>query len=570
MTIRRVLRFMQSLTFVGTVAALVLCASSLAACTAAFAGTNVNNVETAVEAAAAASLDQVPQTLQQFAGQITALDAQLEQARRVEASLQQALPAQAVAGVTEQLQQLADQAQPEDGQTLQLDVQLEPALNLLDSAARSANQLDQTLDDIDRVARLAPTLSHSLNNRSDLVESLNSLPSPDGSNDVDYLLDPTPYLQSFALSVEAFQDWAAALGSPFAGSATSDNTPTLDLAPYMLAALEFMAGTETTLAQFNAALTAFLQTGQLGPDIAGATRMGTEFVESLGALDVQRTDLDQVGPFLEAVPAHGAALLLQAQQATTRLETAAGTGQAQQVDIPVAAALDILGRIARSSGQAPHLVEETLQPAPELADAIGQRERASVALMQLSGTLDELNRALVLQPDQQQAIVHATALVQSWAIRASGLYPEAAMDFRAVAHLDPQIDTLAGLLNQVELELQELGSALIGFDQAFRDAPELADVIVSQVGAGVNPVLSLEAKNLLHQLLGLDSEQQQSLAHAVMLIQAWVAEASTLFPEARPRHGSGVGSRTAGRRPRRVAEPGGTASATTGFSLDRR
>ncbi len=542
MTIRRALRLMQSLTFVGTVAALVLCASSLAACTASFAGANVNQVETAVEAAAAASLEQVPQTLQQFAGQITTLDAQLEQARRVEAGLQQALPAQAVTGVTEQLQQLADQAQPEDEQALQLDVQLEPALNLLDSAARSANQLDQALDDLDRVARLAPNLSRSLNDRSGLVKSLNSLPTPDGSNDVEYLLDPTPYLQSFALSVEAFQDWVAALGSPFAGSATSGHSPTLDLAPYMLAALEFMAGTETTLAQFNAALTAFLQAGQLGTeDIAGATSMGTEFVESLaqslGALDVQRTNLDQVGPFLEAVPGHGAALLLQVQQATTGLETATDTDHVQQVDVPVAAALDIMGRIARSSGQVGQtrrLVEETFQLAPELADAIGQRERASVALMQLSGTLDELNRALVLQPDQQQAIVHATALVQSWAIQASSLYPEAVMDFRSVAHLDPQIDTLAGLLNQVELELQELSSALMGFDQAFRNAPELADFIVAQADAGVNPSLSLEGLNLLNQLLELDPEQQQSLAHAVMLMQARVVEASTLFPAAMP------------------------------------
>ena len=541
MIIRRALRLMQSLTFVGTVAALVLCASSLAACTASFAGANVNKVETAVEAAAAASLDQVPQTLQQFAGQVTTLDAQLEQARRVEAGLQQTLPAQAVAGVTGQLQQLADQAQPEDGRTLQLDVQLEPALNLLDSAAHGANQLDQALDDLDRVARLAPNLSRSLNDHPILGESLNSLPTPDGSNDVEYLLDPTPYLQSFALSVEAFQDWAAALGSPFAGSATSDNTPTLDLAPYMLAALEFMAGTETTLAQFNAALTAFLQAGQLGTDIADATRMGTEFAESLaqslGALDGQQTNLEQVGPFLEAVPAHGAALLLQAQQATTGLETAAGTGHVQQVGIPVAAALDIMGRIARSSeqvGQTRRLVEETSQLAPELAEAIGQRERASVALMQLSGTLDELNRALVLQPDQQQAIAHAAALVQSWAIQASGLYPEAVMDYRTAAHLDPRIDTLAGLLNQVELELKELSSALIGFDQAFQDAPELADVIVSQAGAGVNPALSLAVLNLLNQLLLLDPEQQQSLVHAVMLMQAWVAEASTLFPEAVP------------------------------------
>ncbi len=536
MTIRRALRLMQSLTFVGTVAALVLCASSLAACTASLAGVNVNQAETAVEAAAAASLDQVPQTLQQVAGQITTLDSQLEQVRSVEASLQQARPAQAVAGVAEQLQQLADQAQREDGRPLQLDVQLEPALNLLDSAARRANQLDRTLDDIDRVASLAPNLSRSLNSRPSLVESVNSLPTPGGINDVDYLIDPTPYLQSFALSVEAFQDWAAALGSPFAGSATSDNTPTLDLAPYMLAAFEFMAGTETTLIQFNAALTAFLQAGQLGTDIAGATRMGTEFAESLaqslGTLDVQRTDLDQVGPFLEAVPAQGATLLLQAQQATKRLETATGTGQMQQVDIPVAAALDIMGRIARNSGQAGHLVEETLQLTPELANAIGQRERASVALMQLSGTLEALNRALVLQPDQQQAIIHATALVQSWAIQASGLYPEAVIDFRAAAHLDPQIDTLAGLLDQVELELQELSSALIGFDQAFRDAPELADVIVSQVGAGVNPALSSEALNLLNQLLVLDPDQQQALAHGVMLMQAWVAEASTLFPDA--------------------------------------
>ena len=538
MIIRRILRLMQSLTFVGTVAALVLCASSLAACTAFFAGANVNKVETAVEAAAAASLDQVPQTLQRFAGQITALDSQLEQARSVEASLQPVLPAQAVAGVTEQLQQLADQVQPEDGQTLQLDVELEPALNLLDSAVRSANQLDQALDDIDRVARLAPNLSHSLNDRPSLVKSLNSLPTPGGANDVDYLIDPTPYLQSFALSVEAFQDWTVALGGPFAASATSDNTPTLDLAPYMLAVLEFMAGAETTLVQFNAALTAVLQSGQLGTDIAGATRMGTEMAESLaqslGALDVQQTDLDQVGPFLEAVPAHGAALLLQAQQAATRLETVTGTGQARQVDVPVATALDIMGRIARNSGQAGqarHLVEETLQLAPELADAIGQRERTSVALLQLSGTLEDLNRALVLQPDQQLAIAHATALVQSWAIQASGLYPEAIFDFRAAAHLDPRIDTLAGLINQVELELQELSSALTGFDQAFRDAPELADAIVSQVSAGVNPALSLEALNLLSQVLVLDPEQQQTLAHTVPVLQAWIAEASTPFPE---------------------------------------
>ena len=541
MIIRRALRLMQSLTFVGTVAALVLCAPSLAACTTSFAGANVNKVETAVEAAAAASLDQVPQTLQQFAGQITTLDSQLEQARSVEASLHPALPAQAVAGVTEQLQQLADQAQPEDGQTLQLDVQLEPALNLLDSAARSASQLDQALDDIDRVARLAPNLSHLLNDRPSLVGSLNLLPAPGGSNDVDYLIDPTPYLQSFALSVETFQDWAAALGGPLAVSATSDNTPTLDLAPYMLAVLEFVAGTETTLAQFNTVLTTFLQAGLLGTDIAGATRMGTEFAESLaqslGALDVQRTDLYRMGPFLEAVPAHGAALLLQAQQATTRLETAAGTGQVQQVDVPVAAALDIMGRIARNSekaGQTRLLVEETLQLTPELANAIGQRERVSVALMQLSGTLEDLNRALVLQPGQQQAIAHATALVQSWAIQASGLYPEAIMDFRAAAHLDPRIDTLAGLLHQVELELQELSSTLIGFDQAFRDAPELANVIGSQVGAGINPALSSEALNLLNQLLVLAPDQQQALAHAVMLMPAWVAEASTLFPGAVP------------------------------------
>jgi hypothetical protein len=149
------------------------------------------------------------------------------------------------------------------------------------------------------------------------------------------------------------------------------------------------------------------------------------------------------------------------------------------------------------------------------------------------------------------------------------------MDFRAVAHLDPQIDTLAGLLNQVELELQELSSALMGFDQAFRDAPEWADVIVSQAGSGINPTLSVEALDLLNQLLVLDPEQQQSLAHAVMLMQAWVAEASTLFPEALPATAPALDlepqvaalAALLSQAEPRVAEPGGTTIATAGFSL---
>ena len=73
---------------------------------------------------------------------------------------------------------------------------------------------------------------------------------------------------------------------------------------------------------------------------------------------------------------------------------------------------------------------------------------------------------------------------------------------------------------------------MTGVDQALRNAPALAAFLAFQIDAGIDPAQSLEALNVLHQMLVLDPEQQQALARAVPLIQAWVAEASTPFPEA--------------------------------------
>jgi hypothetical protein len=88
------------------------------------------------------------------------------------------------------------------------------------------------------------------------------------------------------------------------------------------------------------------------------------------------------------------------------------------------------------------------------------------------------------------------------------------------------------LLSQAEPQLRQLDSALPSVDQTLQRVPGLATLIASQINAGVDPVPTLEALNVLHQMLVLDPEQQQTLARAVPLIQAWVAEASTPFPEA--------------------------------------
>ena len=198
MTTRRALRLVKILTLTATVSALVLAATSLAACTVPLAGPDVRQVETAVDVATTAALNRLPQALQQVAGQINTLDTQLEQARNVGPNLQETVPAQAAAAVSEQLQDLAEQTLPADSstlnganQTLQLDIQLDPALNLLDSATRGASQLERALDDINTVERVAQGLTAPLNDLPDLSGNLAALPA----NGTGYLIDPTPHLQ---------------------------------------------------------------------------------------------------------------------------------------------------------------------------------------------------------------------------------------------------------------------------------------------------------------------------------------------------------------------------------------
>ena len=534
MTIRRALRLMQVLTLSGTVATLVLSAWVLVACTTSLAGPSVTRVETAVNAT---DLERLPQALQQMAGQLTTLDSQLEQARAAEPALQETLPVQAVVDAAAQVQQLAAQVPESSDATRQLDIELDPALNLLDTAARGASQLDKALDDIDRVARLAPTLANPLNNHPVLDDSLDQHLLPGRADGTDYFIDPTPYLESFALRVQSAQDWAGALAGQWNLSGTSDDAPALDLAPYMLAVLEFLAGAETSLAQFTAVLSVFASDGRLGPEIADATRTGTEFaatlIQSLEALDGQRNTLAEVGPFLQSVPLQGTGLLAQAPQATANDGLAAVPGQVRQPDLPVATVLEIMGRFARAAGQvdpAHHLVDQAVQHAPDLAKALDHGERASAALMQLAGTLEELNGALVLQPGQQQAIANSTAVVQAWAIQAASLYPEAVFDVSAVAHLDPRVERITALLNLVDLEMRELSSALAGFNQAFQDSSVLADIIMAQAGTAIEPTPSLEALSAANQVLALHPDQQQAAALISALIQAWAADASSLAP----------------------------------------
>ena len=539
MTTRRALRLVKILTLTATVSALVFAATSLAACTVPLAGPDVRQVETAVDVATTAALNRLPQALQQVAGQINTLDTQLEQARNVGPNLQETVPAQAAAAVSEQLQDLAEQARPADSstlnganQTLQLDIQLDPALNLLDSATRGASQLERALDDINTVERVAQGLTAPLNDLPDLSGNLAALPA----NGTGYLIDPTPHLQSFALSVEALQHWAGALSSQYVRPGTADDAPVLDLAPYISAVMSFLAGAEINLVRFNAALAVFAQAGQLVPDLAGTTRAESEFAgslaQSLAVADNQLTALDAVAPFLQSI--QDSALLLQAHQATTALNAVAGSSQPRQLDMPVAEALDILGRIARNTGrieQAGQLGDHATQLAPALGEAVAHREQASAALMQLSATLDELNHALSLQPDQQRAVAHASALVQAWVIQTAGLYPEAVVDFEAAAHLDPKINELAALLDQVDLEMQALGSALTAFDEAFRAAPSLVGAATSQTDAGVDQILLVwEILSALNQTLELDPGQQQALANAVSLLQTWATDASSQFP----------------------------------------
>ena len=540
MTTRRALRLVKILTLTATVATLVFSATSVAACTVPLARPDVRQVETAVDVAAAAALDRLPQALQQVAGQINTLDTQLEQARNVGPNLQETMPAQTAAAVSGQLQDLAEQARPADSSTLngtrqvlQLDIQLDPALNLLDSATRGASQLERALDDIDTVERVAQGLTAPLNDLSDLSGNLAALPA----NGTGYLIDPTPHLQSFALSVEALQHWAGALSSQYVRPGTVDDAAVLDLAPYISAVMSFLTGAETNLARFNAALAVFAQAGQLVPDLAGTTGVGSELADSLAqslaVADNQPTALDAVAPFLQSI--QDSALLLQAHQATTALNAVAGSSQPRQLDMPVAEALDILGRIARNTGrleQAGQLGGHAAQLAPALGEAVAHREQASAALMQLSATLDELNHALSLQPDQQQAVAHASALVQAWAIQTADLYPEAVVDFEAAAHLDPRIDELAGLLEQVDLEMQALSSALTAFDEAFRATPGLVGAATSQTGTGVDQILLVwEILSALNQALELDPGQQQAMADAVSLLQTWAVDASSQFPE---------------------------------------
>ena len=537
MTTRRALRLMKLLTLAATISALVFSATSLAACTVSLAGPDVQQVESAVDVAAAAALDRLPQALQQVAGQINTLDTQLEQARNV----QDALPPQSVAAVSGQLQNLVEQAVPADGSTLngssqalQFDIQLDPALNLLDSATRGASQLEQALDDSDMVERVAQGLSAPLNDLPDLSENLGAL----SVHSTGYLFDPTPHLQSFALSVEALQHWAGILSNQFVLPQAADDAPILDLAPYISAVMSFLAGAETNLAQFHTALATFAQAGLLVPDVADATRAGSELAgslaQSLEVVDNQLTALDVVGPFLQSV--QGSALLLQAQQATTSLEPVTVSGQTRQLDMPVAEALDILGRIARNTGrieQAGQLGDRAAHLAPALGEVAAHREQASAALMQLSATLDELNHALSLQLDQQQVVAHASTLVQAWAIQTASLYPEAVVNFEAVAHLDPRIDELAGLLDQVDLEMQALDSALTAFDEALRATPSLIGAATSHTDTdtGVDQTLLVwEILNALNQTLELDPEQQQAIADAVSLLQAWSVDASNRFP----------------------------------------
>ena len=539
MTTRRALRLVKILTLTTTIAALVFSATSLAACTVPLAGPDVRQVETAVDVAAAAALDRLPQALQQVAGQINTLDTQLEQARNVGPNLQEMMPAQTAAAVSEQLQDLAEQTRPADSSTLngadqalQLDIQLEPARNLMDSATRGASQLEQALDDIDTIERVAQGLTAPLNGLNDLSGNLAALPA----NGTGYLIDPTPHLQSFALSVQSLQHWADALSSQYIRPGTADDAPVLDLAPYISAVMSFLAGAETNLARFNTALAVFAQAGQLVPDLAGTTKVGSEFAgslaQSLTVADNQLTALDAVAPFLQSI--QDSALLLQAHQATTALNAVADSSQPRQLDMPVAEALDILGRLARNTGrieQAEHLGDHAAQLALALDEALAHREQASTALMQLSATLDELNHALSLQPDQQRAVAHASALVQAWAIQTAGLYPEAVVDFEAAAHLDPKIDELAELLDQVDLEMQALGSALTAFDEAFRATPGLVGAATSQTSAGVDQILLVwEILSALNQALELDPGQQQAMADAVSLLQTWAVDASNRFP----------------------------------------
>ena len=534
MTIRRALRLMQVLTLSGTVATLVLSAWVLAACTTSLAGPSVTRVETAVDAA---DLERLPQALQQVADQLTTLDSQLEQARAAEPALQESLPVQAVMDAAAQVQQLVAQAPEGSDATRQLDIELDPALNLLDTAARGASQLDKALDDIDRVARLAPALANPLNDLPVQDNSLDQHLIHGRADGTGYVIDPTPYLDSFALRVQSAQDWAGALAGQWNLSGTSDDAPALDLAPYMLAVLEFLAGAETSLAQFTAVLSVFASDGRLGPELADAARTGTEFaatlIQSLEALDGQRNALAEVGPFLQAVPLQGTGLLAQARQATANDGPSAVAGQVRQLDLPVATVLEIMGRFARAAGQvdpAHHLVDQAVQHAPDLAQALDHGERASAALMQLAGTLEELNGALVLQPGQQQAIANSTAVVQAWAIQAASLYPEAVFDVSAVAHLDPRVERITALLNLVDLEMRELSSALAGFNQAFQDSSDLADIIMAQAGTAIEPTPSLEALSAANQVLALHPDQQQAAALISALIQAWAADASSLAP----------------------------------------
>ena len=468
-----------------------------------------------------------------MADQLTTLDSQLEQARAAEPTLQEALPVQAVVDAAAQVQQLAAQVPENSDATRQLDIELDPALNLLDTAARGASQLDKALDDIDRVARLAPTLANPLNNRPVLDDSLNQHLIPARADGTDYVIDPTPYLESFALRVQSAQDWAGALADQWLLSETSDDAPALDLAPYMLAVLEFLADAETSLAQLTAALSVFASDGRLGPEIADATRTGTEFattlIQSLEALDGQRDVLAEVGPFLQSVPLQGTGLLAQAAND----DPAAVPGQIRQLDLPVATVLEIMGRFARAAGQVDptrHLVDQAAQHAPDLVKALDHGERTSAALMQLAGTLEELNRALVLQPGQQQAIANSTAVVQAWAVQAASLYPEAVFDVSAVAHLDPRVERITVLLDLVDLEMRELSAALAGFNQAFQDSSNLANAIMAQADTAIEPTPSLEALGAANQILALHPDQQQAAALITALIQAWATDASSLVP----------------------------------------
>ena len=449
-----------------------------------------------------------------------------------------------------------------------LDPRIDTLAGLLNQVELELQELSSALIGFDQAFRDAPELTDVIVSQAGAgVNPALSLAALNLLNQL-LLLDPEQQ-QSLVHAVMLMQAWVAEASTLFP-EAVPATTPALDLEPQVAALAALLSQAEPQVQQLDSTLSGVDQALRNAPALAALLasqiNAGIDPALSLEALNILHQTLvlapEQQQALARAVP------LIQAwvAEASTPFPEAGSTA-APALDLePQVAALAAL--LSQAEPQVQQLdsalagVDQALRNAPALAAFLASQIDAGIDPAQSLEALNILHQMLVLAPEQQQDLARAVPLMQAWVAEA-GSTAAPALD------LEPQVAALAALLSQAEPQVQQLDSALLGVDQALRNAPALAAFLASQIDTEIDPAQSLEALNVLHQLLVLEPEQQQALAHAVPLIQSWVAEASMPFPEAGSTAAPGTGSRTAGRRPRRVAEPGGTTIATAGFSLAR-